>query len=72
MKSKYVIIDNCIPVIFPAALNHKDIIGNITSAGFFSVNEDRVICYGFSQSLNMKTEEGDAEIIQRFLKFSEY
>lgn len=67
MKFKYVMTDNGIPVIFPEAFTHKNITGNITSAGFFRVDKGKVICYGFSQSLNMKPEPGDEQILERVL-----
>lgn len=68
MEYKYVMIDHSIPVILCDATSHKDVTGNITSAGFFRYDKGKVICYGISQSTNSKPEDGDEEILSQFIK----
>jgi hypothetical protein len=38
MKFKYVMIDSIFPVILHEAVQHKQITGNATSAGFFMIH----------------------------------
>lgn len=64
----------CRFVIFPSFMNHSDICGNWTSAGFIKFYEKdgsvKIHCYGKSTSLGLSSDEEDTTIIQRQL--SEY
>ena len=69
-KVKYVIFDECFPVIFNVALNHNDILckgRKPTSAGFFDIQynskEDKYYpkCYGESTSLGIKSDPNNDE-----------
>lgn len=64
---KYVMIDNCFPVIFQGKFEHAQMqnLGKITSAGFIS--KDQSSCYGFSKSLGIGSNEDDITIINLFL-----
>jgi len=73
MKFKYVMIDSIFPVILHEAVQHKQITGNATSAGFFMIHrgpsgKTEIACYGFSQSLGLKPDEADERILERFFK----
>lgn len=65
-------IDTIFPVILHDAVQHKQITGNITSAGFFMITWENeklsVVCYGFSQSLGLQPAEGDEKVLERFFK----
>ncbi len=67
MELKYAIVDYNYPYIFTAASGHKDILGNVTSAGFFRVHSKIVTCYGYSSSLGIGPQEDDSAILQRFI-----
>jgi len=71
MPIKYVIIDECCPMLF-IAQNHKDMLkhGNITSAGFVTLANGTVTVYGKSHSLDMAPSRHDAHIIARALGLS--
>ncbi|MFA5355268.1 MAG: hypothetical protein WC302_00820 [Candidatus Paceibacterota bacterium] len=82
MKLKYVMIDNCIPIIFPDLIVHKHfdflchLYSQITSAGFFHVDKDssgnlKAVVYGFSQSLNLKPATADSDILTKVLNSGE-
>ncbi len=66
LEMKYIIVDNLFPVIFPIYISHKDIAQNqnITSAGF--IDYDGKV-YGFSDTLNLHSNEKDQKIIDRVL-----
>jgi hypothetical protein len=70
MKFKYVMVNLIFPVILSEAVQHNQVTGDITSAGFFMITREdgkvRVCCYGFSQSLNLQPVEGDERIIEKF------
>lgn len=70
-EMKYVMIDDCIPIIFSSAMQHSDFKHlNPTSAGMVRI--DRVEgecrftaqCYGKSVSLNMKPAITDSKCIE--------
>ena len=71
---KYVIIDDCFPVVFSAAIPHKDVAiglcshGPVTSAGFLTDQGDHISAHGESVSLDIKSKPGDSRILTRFLK----
>lgn len=71
MKNKYVIFENNFPILFGELFTHRDIrggFGKVTGAGFFYINdENKVVVYGESVSLDIKSKTTDADIIQRFL-----
>jgi len=60
-----------IPVIFPHDLMHRRVAcgsGRPVSAGFCTIEPDgMVIAYGGSESLDLESQPGDADIIQRHL-----
>ena len=66
---KYVIFDNFFPVIFPDAIEHKEVAEGVnrkpTSAGFIEHGK----CTGFSDSLGIGVGEKDAMHIKMMLKF---
>lgn len=68
---KYIIIDEIFPIIFSAALTHKDIATGMkaTSAGFCFRNLDGYWqCYGESISLNLKSlGQADADKLNRIM-----
>lgn len=74
-KCKYVMFADCFPVVFCIAIPHDDVARGInmkpTSAGFCDVSAEEgkieVICYGKSESLDLKPCGTDAKIIQRLL-----
>ena len=71
MNLKYVMFDDCLPVLFGGYLQHKDIKvegHRATSAGSVTINGNDVSVGGQSISLNLKPVEGDAEIIKAALK----
>lgn len=67
MEMKYIIIDNLYAIIFPTHLNHSDIANNfnVTSAGFI---DSKGNVYGFSDTLNLKSNNKDQKIIDKILK----
>ena len=75
MRKKYVMIDECLPIIFPEGIEHIrfNSIGKITSAGFLFISFDElkdkfvVLAYGKSESLNLVPGEYDEVIIEDFL-----
>ena len=75
-KIKYIIYEDCFPVLFSEANKHSDFRTGqeITSAGFCSVFfENEKICvkvYGESISLKLKSKPEDAELIERLFEKS--
>jgi 2-methylaconitate cis-trans-isomerase PrpF len=69
MQKKYVVLDHCMPITFYDVVPHDKMksCGNITSAGFYMVENGKVHCYGESTSLNMKPCDTDETILARFL-----
>lgn len=75
LNMKYVVLDNGlndIPLIFPGLESHANIAMHfnwpIVSAGFVKVNDNKVICYGKSVSLNANCRpDEDARLITKFL-----
>lgn len=77
MRLKYIIFDNAFPVVFGEYFKHSDMqISNglkPTSAGFCIVkseNDDakkhnKVICFGESTSLNLKSSPLDSKMVER-------
>ena len=66
MRAKYVMTPGEIPVVFPLYVAH-DTFKNLNpiSAGFVNVDSNRVVdAFGDSVSLNLKSRERDAKIIQ--------
>lgn len=74
MARKYVIVDNCIPILFTEANKHSDVARNlsVTSAGFWDLNHDRtkVSVWGESLSLKKKSLPDDAVFIEKMLGIS--
>lgn len=75
-KLKYVIIDDCFPIIFGEAHKHSDFsrnrLGKPTSAGFCHIHQAgeegmTVSCFGKSVSLEIESQPGDAQIIEKLL-----
>lgn len=66
---KYIIVDDCFPVLFHAGFKHDQVktMGKVTSAGFFKIINGEVSTFGKSLGLNMEPGDFDAEIIQKFL-----
>lgn len=70
---KYIIFENAVglkfPIIFPLVLEHVQIARNIRgtpkSAGFCRFDENKVICYGESTSLNLHVDVADEDIINK-------
>ena len=74
VSSKYVMFDNGIFVIFPATIGHRDIAAahldkTPTGAGFVALHpkEARLVCYGYSEGLNIGPGEDDEMIINAFM-----
>lgn len=77
---KYVIIDNCFPIIFSVAHAHKDFKnmgGVITSAGFCRIvtttlegpSNPVVVVYGLSASLNLRPDrDNDERILNKLME----
>lgn len=76
MKLKYVMFDNCFPLIFGEHFSHDRVRGYVegcagkpTSAGFFRINEDgSVTTYDKSISLDLSPHPDDAESLARLFK----
>lgn len=73
-RLKYVIINECFPILFGEAHKHHDFfnnrLGKPTSAGFCTISQvgDHgvvVSCFGKSISLNLEAQPGDEQIIER-------
>jgi hypothetical protein len=69
---KYIIFDNCFPVIFSEGISHNEVTVHgmkPTSAGFAILigygNYITVNCYGESVSLKLSHKEHDEEIITK-------
>jgi len=74
MEKKYIMIDCCIPILFPAALTHAQVAEgvNATSAGFYEIDSGGNICvYGKSISPKLCPDDMDIWIIDKFLKRSD-
>lgn len=75
---KYIIFDNRYPIIFPQFLVHSETaslhrrLGKPTSAGFIRMEstgtETKLYPYGSSLSLNLVSEPGDSDIINKALE----
>ena len=67
--SKYVIIDQITPVIFNAPLSHKDMVklGPVTSAGYFLLDEGKVVLVGHAFTLAVPNGEHDGMLLERVL-----
>lgn len=81
IEHKYVRHSDLGFVLFPANDNlwHKHIgllilqcfsKGELVSAGFASIEEGKVFCYGESESLKMKSRKEDGELLSKQLGFS--
>ncbi len=63
------------PFLFNAATDHSQFASMVThgqldkviSAGFVEIVDGKVQCFGNSNSLKLKAEVGDTELIARFL-----
>ena len=66
---KYIIFNDCFPVVFFEGIPHteqaKGTIFKPTSAGFYDKKRG---CYGYSNSLNLKSRPEDTEIIRKFIE----
>lgn len=73
MKQKYVIIDDCFPIIFSNAHKHSDfrsVKGKVaTSAGFFQIDFENktVVVFGESTSLKLKPQLTDVTDLNRLI-----
>jgi hypothetical protein len=72
--AKYIIWDDGITecaIIFNNHLKHVDMVFKLMvepiSAGFVLINDSKVVAYGESVSLNIRSRAEDSEIIQRIL-----
>ena len=72
---KYIIFDNKTPIIFSRGITHLSEgqrhhkVGNITSAGFISKDENGDIeAYGESVSLGIKSKKTDTDTIKNYIK----
>lgn len=68
---KYIVFDEMFPVCFHEGIQHWSVecqwgcrIGRPTSAGFFRIENGKVVTYDRSESLNLEPSEDDAELIQ--------
>lgn len=70
---KYIIVDDCFAVVFPAAVYHREaadmVRGNtgskhITGAGYIGADENgKLYVYGRSEGFNMDAKPEDLEIV---------
>jgi len=75
METKYVIFDECFVIIWSGPMSHINARMitdecnrlNPTSAGFFKIENGRVVCYGNSVTLGMSPGEYDEDIISKYL-----
>ncbi len=72
MKVKYIMLDDCMPVIFGEYLVHADVAqqlrssGQVTSAGFVGIGgAGQLYAYGESISLNMKPNLNDSKTLNK-------
>lgn len=76
MKLKYIMLDDCFPIIFQEALKHDVVAGRnkdrVTSAGHVKIKmilgKLVVTCYGDSLSLGKKPGKHDEHIITEMLE----
>lgn len=72
-EAKYIVIDDCIPIVFSETIEHKRMAivvrGEVTGAGFVCIDEDGYYhCYGESVSLNIKSRGiEDSAILNKYL-----
>ena len=74
-QMKYVVLNYDTPIIFFDIQKHSDFkqMGNITSAGFITIFEDRnecdtkCMCYGESTSLKIKSDPDDTFMFNTLL-----
>lgn len=75
---KYIIVDECFAVIFPAAIYHRDAFrlfrgdglrgNNVTGAGYIGSDEDgKLRVYGRSEGYGIESNPADLEIIMEAL-----
>jgi ribosome modulation factor len=58
------------PILFPDHLNHCDMVPQgckVTAAGFFHIEEGKVLVHDGSTSLGMKSRDIDARVLQDYL-----
>ena len=75
MKLKYIVFDDCLPVVFHEGISHNKVrAGNpinsslkATSAGFCTVKDNKVSTFGESSSLGLKPGKFDGEILTKML-----
>ena len=72
MKTKYIVFDNGLlddMLIFSDMQKHEDIARGLTvvSAGFLSIYNNKISCYGESISLELKARPEDEKIAYRAL-----
>lgn len=68
LELKYVIIDGTFPIIFISQKHiEMKVHGNITSAGFLTIRNNKVSTYGKSHSLKMVPDSHDARTLEIFL-----
>lgn len=73
-KSKYIINDQGLPVVFSELQTHADVaralfgITPVIGAGFCFIDNDQYVCYGESISLRVKSRgDEDSKILNRLL-----
>lgn len=79
--AKYIIVDSAVygeyPIIGPNFINHSDLHifcgEKVVSAGFFSIDGDKVSCFGESVSLEVKSRgEEDARLLRKLFRIGEF
>ena len=71
MLIKYVMFDECLPVIFSAALHHKEVAAlrseKPTGAGFVHFGSNEITVFGESTSLGIGPGQSDEAIIRQMI-----
>lgn len=69
LVKKYVIVKNEFPILFDEKFQHVDMAyhGDVSSAGFFLVDDGKLHCFGESATLNIGPGENDEKILASFL-----
>jgi len=74
---KYIVFDQRLPILFPAWIEHFEMIGKFvgrepTSAGFISFIDNKVYAHGESVSLGITSHFRDSKLIAAFLEVGAY
>lgn len=68
-EAKYIISENCVPVVFSEDLTHADVARSlfgsraIVGAGFCTLEDNKYVCYGKSISLGVVSRGPEDEKI---------